>query len=309
MQFLGYSFIYDEDAFLYNHITIPSEITSIELSDGCFDGMYVSSNSDFDIDSFPTKSDYWNDNDTIMYTDFSETCNANKSKIDLSAIDGLVIKKLDVDNPKAEWQTIYIRPVNKESNMNFEYIDYICRQNREYKYNIVPIANGIETYMNNEVSVKSKYDGIYITDGRTQYGTILDIDSKHPRKMNTSILEPINSRYPVSVKNGMLNYSTGSVTARFLELDDNCDVKDLEHNYYYQEKIIDFLSESSALVFKNYDGFMAIVAIDGEISDDPSDYSPAPKLSFNWTQIGDADDYEQLADYGFITGGDEYVYR
>lgn len=309
MQFLGYSFIYDEDAFLYNHVTVSSEITSIELSDGCFDGIYVSSDSDFGIDNFPNDSDYWNDNDTIMYTDFSKSCNANKSKIDLSAIDGLVIKKLDVDNPKAEWQTIYIRPVNKESNMNFEYIDYICRQNREYKYNIVPIANGIETYMNNEVSVKSKYDGIYITDGHTQYGTILDIDSKHPRKTNTSILEPINSRYPVSVKNGMLNYSTGSVTARFLELDNNCDVKDLEYNYYYQEKIMDFLSESYALVFKNYDGFMAIVAIDGEISDDPSDYSPAPKLSFNWTQIGDADDYEQLVDYGFITGGDEYVYR
>ena len=308
MQFLGYSFIYDEDAFLYNHVTVSSEITSIELSDGCFDGIYVSSDSDFKLDNFPNDSDYWND-DTIMYTDFSKTCNANKSKIDLSTIDGLVIKKLDVNNPKAEWQTIYIRPVNKESNMNFEYIDYLCRTNREYKYNIIPITNGIETYMNNEVSVKSKYDGIYITDGHTQYGTILDIDSKHPRKTNTSILEPINSRYPVSIKNGMLNYSTGSVTARFLELDDDCNLKDLENNYYYQEKIIDFLSESYALVFKNYDGFMAIVAIDGEISDDPSDYSPAPKLSFNWTQIGDADNYEQLADYGFITGGDEYVYR
>ena len=308
MQFLGYSFIHDEDAFLYNHVTIPSEITSIELSDGCFDGIYVSSNSNFDIDGFPTESDYW-DEDTIMYTDFSTTCNANKSKIDLTAIDGLVIKKLDVGNPKAEWQTIYIHPVNKEANMSFEYIDYLCRTNREYKYNIVPITNGIETYMNNEVSVKSEYDGIYITDGHTQYGTILDIDSKHPRKTNTSILEPVNSHYPVSVKNGMLNYSIGSVTARFLELDDNCEIKDLKHNYYYQEKIIDFLSESYALVFKNYDGFMAIVAIDGEISDDPSDYSPAPKLSFNWTQIGDADDYEQLADYGFVTGGDEYVYR
>ena len=244
-----------------------------------------------------------------MYTDFSKSCNANKSKIDLSAIDGLVIKKLDVQNSKAEWQTIYIRPVNKESNMNFEYIDYLCRTNRKYKYNIIPITNGIETYMDNEVLVNSVFDGIYITDGRTQYGTILDIDSKYSRKTNTSTLEPINSRYPVSIKNGMLNYSTGSVTARFLELDNNCDIKDLEHNYYYQEKIIDFLSESNVLVFKNYDGLMAIVTIDGEISNDPSDYSPAPKLSFNWTQIGDADDYEQLADYGFITGGDEYVYR
>ena len=309
MQFLGHSFIYDEDAFLYNHVTVSSEITSIELSDGCFDGIYVSSDSNFEIDNFPNDSDYWNDNDTIMYTDFSKTCNANKSKIDLSAIDGLVIKKLDVGNPKAEWQTIYIHPVNKEANMNFEYIDYLCRTNRKYKYNIIPITNGIESYMNNEILVESVYDGIYVTDGRTQFGTILDIDSKHPRKTNTSILEPINSRYPVSIKNGMLNYSAGSVTARFLELDNNCDIKDLEHNYYYQEKIIDFLSESYALVFKNYDGFMAIVAIDGEISDDPSDYSPAPKLSFNWTQIGDADDYEQLADYGFITGGDEYVYR
>lgn len=309
MQFLGYSFIYDEDAFLYNHVTIPSEITSIELSDGCFDGMYVSSNSDFDIDSFPTKSDYWNE-DTIMYTDFSTTCNANKSKINLTTINGLVIKKLDIGNPKAKWETLHIHPVNKEADINFEYTDYLCRTNREYKYNIIPITNGIETYMNNETDViKSVYDGIYVTDGHTQYGTILDIDSKHPRKTNTSILEPINSRYPVSVKNGMLNYSTGSVTARFLELDDNCNIKDLENNYYYQEKIMDFLSESYALVFKNYDGFMAIVAIDGEISDDPSDYSPAPKLSFNWTQIGDADDYKQLADYGFITGGDEYVYR
>lgn len=308
MQFLGYSFTYDEDAFLYTHFFVSSEITSIELSDGNFYGIYMSSNPDFDIENFPDESDFWGD-DTLMYTDFSTTCNANKSKIDLNVINGLAIMKLDMNNPKAEWQTIYIHPVNKEKDIDFEYVDYLCRNNREYKYNIVPAINGVENYVYNETSVKSIYDGIYITDGHTQYGTILDIDSKYSRKTNTSTLEPINSRYPVSVKNGMLNYSTGSVTARFLELDDNCELKDLEHNYYYQEKIMDFLSESSALVFKNYDGFMGIVAIDGEISDDPSDYSPAPKLSFNWTQIGDADNAEQLVDYGFITGGDEYVYR
>ena len=75
-------------------------------------------------------------------------------------------------------------------------------------------------------------------------------------------------------------------------------------------KIIrEYLEFEGFLCYEANDGFMAIVAINGEISDDPSDYSPAPKLSFNWTQIGDADDYEQLADYGFITGGDEYVYR
>lgn len=301
MQFLGYSFIHDEDSFLYNNVSIDENIDTIELSDAQFYLIFISTNV---TSPYPTT---WDD-DTVMFTTFDNTCNANRSKIDLNTIDGLVLKKLNMRNPKAKWETIYTHSVNKESDVEFEYIDYFCRNNSEYKYNIIPIANGIESYINNETLVKSSFDGVYFTDGKVQYGTAYDIDSKYSRKTSSSILTPINSKYLTSIKNGNLNYWTGNITARFLKI--NCDThdEDLENNFYYQNELTDFLTQNSALVFKNQDGLMAIISIEEEISFDTSEYYLIPKITFSWDQIGDADNYEELLDCGLVDG-DNYVYR
>ena len=85
---------------------------------------------------------------------------------------------------------------------------------------------------------------------------------------------------------------------------DDTDMPDMENEFDYRTDIIDFLSESNVLVFKNYDGFIAIISIENEISQDFGDYYLAPKISFSWIQTGDAGDCLQLRNFGLIKSGD-----
>lgn len=309
MQFTGlYNFLHDKDAFLYQKVTADSKITNIRLSNGIFDALYVSTN--------PSLEQYNNgapknwDTDTVMKSAFENTCSSNKSQIDLQAIDGLAIKKRinNSHGDNGKWTTIYIQPIENESDFNFTFIDYLCKNNCEYQYNIVPVANGIESYYNNVRTVTSSFDGIHLTDGQKQYGTTFDIQSNYGRKTSSTTVMPINSRYPVTVKNGHLNYSSGNITARFLKMNDD-DTADTDNGYPYRKEVVDFLSESNVLVLKNYNGFIGIISLENDISEDFGEHILAPKISFSWVQVGDAEDAKQLKGFGLIRGGDRYEYN
>lgn len=302
MQFIGLcNFIQDEDAFLYSHAVFDADINNITLSGGYFGALYVSSDpslAQYD-NGMP---DAWDDASTIMRTEFNNTCNANQSLIDLQAIDGLTVKRR-INNTTDKWQTLYIQPVSSVPDFNFTFVDYFCKNNCGYQYNLIPVKCGSETYLDYVEDVYSCFDGIHFTDGKTQYGSTFDIQSSYNRHTGSASVTPVNSRYPIAVKNGALNYSSGSVTARFLKMNDN-DMPDLENEFNYYTDVIDFLSESQVLVFKNYDGFIAIISIENEISEDFSEYYLAPKISFSWIQTGDACDCASLRNYRLIKSGD-----
>lgn len=302
MQFTGLNnFIYDKDAFIYQQVTAGSAITNIKLSNGIFENLYVSTNPSLEQynNGMPQKWDEY----TVMRSSLKNTCNANKSQIDLSTIDALALKKR-IKNSNDKWTTIYIQPVENETDFYFALTDYLCKNNCDYQYNIVPISNGNETYYDNVRNVHSSFEGIHFTDGFRQYGTPFDVQSNYNRKTSSSTVMPINSRYPVTVKNGHLNYSSGSVTARFLKMNDD-DSADIDNGYSYRKEVVDFLSESHALVLKNYDGFIGIISLENDISEDFGEHILAPKISFTWVQIGDAEDFKQLKGFGLIQGGDK----
>ena len=312
MQFIGYgSFIQDKDAFLYYNVTMDTPITTITLSGGQINGIYVS--SDPSLEQYDNgMPDTWEtttvDNKivdvTLLMAKFKNTCNAGSIDIDLNSISGLAIKRR-INKPNAVWQTLYVCPVSDMSDFSFTYIDYLCKNNCEYQYNIVPVINETETFSDNIVSVKSQFEGVYFTDGKSQYGSTFDNESSYDRVTNTSTVQTINSKYPTVIKNGCINYSKGSLTTRFLKMDTSCEFADLDNGFDYREEVINFLSDNHALVFKNYDGFIAIVSAteDGTFSENFSEHYLAPKLSLSWIQIGDADDCNQLRQYGLIESG------
>ena len=308
MQFLGRgSFIRDKDSFIGTYVSTSEKINNIKLSGGYFYGLYASSDSSIEQydNGMPTEWVYDESSGnkisiTTMLATFDGNVNASPSAIDIQAINCLRIKKRR-KNSTDDWETLYEQPIVVESDFNFSITDYLCRNNCDYQYNIIPVKNGIETYMDNVIDIHSSYDGIYFTNGKEQYGTLFDIKSDYNRKTSSSTVQPINSRYSVSIKNGHVNYSTGNINARLLKMD-NCDV-DLDGNYEYRKSAVDFLSENEVLVFKNYDGFAAIVSIGDEISESFEDVPLAPKISFSWEQIGDIDNYNDLRDNGLI-GGD-----
>ena len=308
MQFLGRdSFLRDENSFIDTYVSTSKEITNIKLSGGYIGGLYASSDPSVEQYENGMPSEWVYDKSsggvisiTTMLANFDGTCNASPSEIDIQAVDYIRVKRRIKDSNE-NWITIYEKPINVESDFTFEIKDYLCKNNCTYQYNIASVKNGSETYTNDIIEVHSSFYGVYFTNGKEQYGTPFDIKSDYSRKTSSSTVQPINSRYPVSIKNGYVNYSSGSVTGRLLKMDENCK-PDLDGNYQYRKNAVDFLSENETLVFKNYDGFMAIVSIGDEISESFEDVPLAPKISFSWEQIGDADNYDDLKNNGLIGG-------
>lgn len=122
MQFVGYdSFIHDKDAFLYHNVIIDTPITTITLSGGQINGIYVS--SDPSLEQYDSgMPDTWETavigdkivDVTLLMAKFKNTCNAGSIDIDLNSISGLAIKRR-INKPNAVWQTLYICPVSDTS--------------------------------------------------------------------------------------------------------------------------------------------------------------------------------------------------
>lgn len=122
MQFIGYgSFIKDKDAFLYYNVTMDTPINAISLSGGYFGAFYVS--SDASLAQYDNgMPNTWDEASTIMKTDFNNTCNVNESMIDLTAIDGIAVKRR-INKPDEKWQTMYIQPIKDVADFNFTFVD------------------------------------------------------------------------------------------------------------------------------------------------------------------------------------------
>lgn len=308
MQFLGLnSFIRDKDSFIDTYVSTSKEITNIKLSGGYLFNLYASSDSSIEQydEGMPTKWVYDETSGnkisiTTMSATFDNSCNASPFEIDVQAIDCIRIKKR-LKNSNQDWQTLYEQPITVETDFSLNFTDYLCKNNCDYQYNIVPVKNGVETYIDNTIDVHSSFGGVWFTNGQEQYGTPFDVKSDYARKTSSTTAQPINSRYPVSIKNGYLNYSSGNVSGRLLKVDENCNIN-LDGNFEYRKNAVDFLSENETLVFKNHDGFMAIISVGDEISESFDDIILAPKVSLSWTQIGDADDYDELKNNGLIGG-------
>lgn len=288
MQFLGLgSFLHDENSYqyTYEYTHVGMDINNILISDGCYSNIELKDNDD-------TK---------VLEVIFNNTANPVSNVIDLSTVTDLIIKKRKKGS-SLPWQTIYTKPVSLLSdNLEFSYNDYLCKNKQWYEYKMIPVINGVEQNDYNIISVFSDFRGIYFTTGYEQKGSQFDISSSYDRVTSNSVVQTINSKYPTVIKNGIVNYSKGNITVRFLKLTDDEEYGDLDNNYKYRSDIIDFLIEHNVIVFKNYDGFMAIISIeDGNISEDFSEMAESliPKQSFNWVQIGDADNYDELSKYG-----------
>lgn len=296
MQFLGYSFIKDKDAYEYKPPIVEDDIVSVSLKGGLFDYLYMS--TDTSLTQLDSSLPDWTDGATIGRTHYNNnSAGIDKFDAELNNIDKILIKRR-INNTTSNWETIYSHTINASSDFKFSFKDYLIRTNCNYQYNIVPTTGSVENPMNNITDVYADYYGVYITDGSVQYGSEFDIESDYSRKTSSSSIVPINSKYPISVRKGLLNYKAGNVKKRLILMNNN--EPNTKDGYDYRENITDFLTESPVLVFKNYDGFIGIVSIGDEVGNDTSEYYLAPKTSFSWEQIGDANNVEELKAYGLL---------
>lgn len=296
-QFVGYHAFGGPDA-LSNAPSQVDEITTTRIQNAIFDHYNATKNTSIEFTTtIPTAWDY----DTIMDANFEGDIDAGNVDFILSQISSIVIKRRIVGT--FDWLTLETIPVNSLEDLTFVFEDKLNAYGIEYEYAFVPIIEGIEgNYIIN--SIMSKFDGVYIGDYDSifrffygvQYGT-------NVRNQIVGTFTPLGRQYPIVVANGLINYDSGTVTGMVLNDDyDETGKLDLPAIVAKKEFIKTFLTNKKPKILKDWTGQIWLVMITDSPQITYADRSGlrVPSITFNWTEVGDANTQSDLYNNGIL---------
>ena len=293
----GYNFCKDGNTLDPSPISQTS-YNSVKLENGIFSHWYVTNDVSQPYSSeIPTAWEYL----TVMDANFNGTLEAGNLDDVASEIDGLKIKRRKVG--EFDWVTLKYISVENLDNFSFVFNDNLNQSNVEYEYALVPVSGEIEgNYITEKIN--SKFNGVFVCDIDTIYKFYAGVEyGTLDRVQKVGVFEPMGRKYPVVVSNALVNYETGSFEGTILPNDYDINHK-LDNLAMVKERedLLDFLTNKRAKILKDWNGNMWLMIVTDNLSVDflsGSSMSLA-KLNATWTEVGDANDGNDLYDCGMI---------
>lgn len=298
----------------FNHITVQNQyIDQLYGSTALIDN----SSSDFD---YPVP-DGWGYG-TIFNADFEKDISGGNITYSSASIAGIKIKRKFID--EEEWQTIYYKtPIKSSEDFQLQdangnrLIDFLEPNHRTVQYMYVPrFKAGTEATADFDlnsavITVNSEFDADMIVGRNTD-----DVMISYPARLNEQFIPQRNgqtqsvvtmgSKYPFINSNGLADYYTGSMTALFILMDEDC-ILHTEKIRQYRRDVDTFLNNKIPKLIKTEEGDVYMVATTDAITHENSDryYDDTSSVvlmptSFNWTEIGDYHSVGDLYDNDFI---------
>lgn len=306
-QFVGMDFFSGPDALNPAPNNIPN-ITNVELRNAIYDHFNVTYDTDlFDNTTIPDQWTY----DTILNATFNGTTGAGNLEYAIKYVDGIKIKrrlkrganeKYELDS-RYDWIVLDYVKVDTIEDLIFTFNDFLNAWGEEYEYALVPVVNGVEgRYIINNII--SKFNGVFIGNAEQAFKFLYDVQyNSNTRNQRTGTFEPLGKKYPIIVANGILNYESGSVSGTILN-DDYKKTHNIDKLSITKKtnSIKDFLTDKKPKILKDWSGKIWLVMITDNITVQYKQGSgmTIPNVTFNWTEIGDASNQQDLYDTGMI---------
>lgn len=291
----GYNFCKDGNALDPAPIT-ANNFKTVRLTNGIFDHWNVTRDVSSSYSSaIPTTWEYL----TIMDANFNGNIVAGNSSFSLALIDGIKIKRRKTTD--FDWVSLKYIPASDITTLSFTFNDNLAASGEQYEYAFVPVVGGIEgNYITNTIS--TKFDGVFICDLDTIYKFYAGVKyGTNERVQKIGVFEPYGRKYPVVVSNGLINYETGSVTGTVLA-DDYLKTKAMNRIAMVKEQKVlkDFLTNKKAKILKDWNGNSWLMFVTDSISTSyENKYGMGiADVSFDWTEIGDANNQADLYNNG-----------
>ena len=275
-------------------------LNDCKLSNGIYDRIDITGNTDVTIEDYvPT----W-DSHTILDADFNNNISGGNSDIILSEVGALRIKRRQAQS--SNWITLKEVKVNKPEDFKIDYIDTCVPSGVEQIYAIVPIdPNGQETstYITKSTG-DFRWNGVFVSMGtdimkffsRVQYNSLT-------KNRAIGTFNPLASKYPVVVQNGLTSYLSGTLST--LVLGEDWDgTKPINRLSVVTQltKIHEWLDKGDSVVLKDWNGWILICRpISGDTVTFDSNYgNGVATASFNFVEQGKYDNQEDLYEAGII---------
>lgn len=293
MIFLATTFCSGRNTLLPSAIS-NIEITAIQIFDGVYNHLYLSSNPNDTTEAYESEWTY----DTKLNASFNDGLEAGNSSFSLRTTDHVVIKRREIGT--VDWVTIFVKEINVIEDFDIHFKDTYARAGVEYEYRISSYISGVEnSYVTD--TVYSDFNGYYVTDKDCLYGTIFDFDGcETSRNIANQTLQLLNSKYMSVVSNSDINCDSGSISGTFIKLDED-EHKEVDRisSHKFRNDFKDRLANKKPLILKICDGRIWMIRVTGTPTDSYGGHLDLRKITFEWVEIGDINDMKTLYNYGF----------
>ncbi len=290
-MFLGTTFFCGKNTFIPPATNITG-FDSVSISNGTYNRLYLSSNPD---DTIYSLEDDWK-YETKLNAGFKNNLEGGNVGFSVKNTDTVIIKTRE--KGMFDWKTIYTIPIKDNTDFNFILQYPYSRNNSENEYMLLSSINGIEnSYVITEC--KTDFNGFFIVDKENIYGTCYNVDfTDTTRNISSSVIELLNNSYPTVFTNSDCNYVTGSTSGCFMRLDDN-EQADNAAGVKYRDQVMRWLCNNRPKILKLEDGRIYMIRVTGKPADTNEGHEDLRKITFEWTEIGDVENEQDLFTNGF----------
>lgn len=272
-------------------------IKNILIKNGIYDHLYGTEN--INLDNFDSEIVPGWSYETFLDANFKNSVFAGNVDFSVETTDELRIKRRIKGT--YDWITLAKIKVFEEEDFSFIYYDNLASAKQTYEYAIVPAKGNTEGMMSIG-EVYSDFDGLYIVGNDKTYFGFINLSYPAPtRRKDSMAITTLDSKYPYIINNSMTNYDSGTVSATFVEADENSEWGwDFSDGWRYRDEFKDWLLNGRAKILKYYNGRTWMVGISGEITDQVNLVEENTVTTFSWYQIGDPLNQEDLDGHGLL---------
>lgn len=285
-------------------------ITNVYIRHGIYDFVDITQNTAI---VEPLEEMSW-DEFTILHCDFNGHVGGGNIQLGIDELKAIKIKR----RLKGElsWVTIWYQPVYNYDDLEFAIKDSMMPSNNTYEWALVPIDyNNVEAlYIIKEDYVV--WDGIFLSNRnvilKLYEGVALGTATQN---RDIGVLQPIGRMYPYVIRNGMVNYKSGSVSGDLYGYNyEETRIIDPKDVIKQREDFLELLKYPFCLTDWNGNAWIVIESDSPEVSF-TNPYGNTPnRISVNFVEQGKWDNSEDLVQNGFVkeetyeTEAEELIY-
>ena len=288
-MFVGVGFCGSGDA-ISSTPTFMNDITYIAISNGIYDELFGSDNSDI---AMIEDSKVW-DFDTRFYAKFQGTLMAGNVDYVASMVSSIRIKRRK--NDEHNWTFLYEIPIETNDDFNFERIDRYAQGSQDYYYAMIPVIENVEGNINKN-SIRSEFNNYFIVDRNISYPIIFNAKLNTELKKNISVINTLGRKYPFVISNGLSQYKTGTLNFALAPIID-CEI-DTDNGYNYRIQFEEWITNGKPKILKDWTGQIYMMDITNSIPIN-YEYYQLPSYQIQFTEIGNALDENDLYYNDFI---------
>lgn len=235
----------------------------------------------------------WSD-DTIIDAGFNGDLAGGNVDFTAESIDKIRIKRRK--KGIANWVDLKDITINVPDDFTFTFYDLFAANAAEYTYAVVPVIGDIEGNLST-VDIQSMFNGFFIADKNTIYGTEYNVNvGAATKNEKSSVVQTLGAKYPFIIDNGYNNYYTVPISLFFYNPN-----LDWQQNVQYRQTIVEWLHNGTAKIFKSEDGRIWLAKVTTAPVLTPGSNLNITSIDFSITEIGESNSTEDLYNSGLLS--------